>query len=627
MTRRKFGLIVAASLLGAVLAPITAFTSRAIAIPRTLHARVVLRRGLKGSPGALPFRATHLGFEWRDPSRPPEFRSSADGVTWLPWRSLEASADLSDPDAQRYFSDLISGRDARFVEVREPGSEAAVAGSVVVTALNARDGPRQKVWAPFLRKATAATPGPAIIRRAAWGADESMRKAAPTFARVQRIFVHHTATDNDDPDPAGTLRAIYAYHTQSRGFDDIAYNFLIDSKGNVYEGRYARSYEEGEEPSSENANGMGVVGAHVAHRNTGSVAVALLGDFRSVSPRPESVDALVAVLSWKADRNGVAPGGVGEDGLPHIAAHRDALATECPGDQLYAQLPGLRERVEARIQEVSALAAPAMPTGTQLSPGSGSKDRTPGATGAVSRSATSVDLSFEGAITRFRHVVSVTPRGNSFTVDQKDYGPTALHPDLYSVRATAYDREGRASAAAPVASEYVISAQVPSGYWVMTPDGKVFSYGSARLYGSEREMHLNAPAVGLEAIPTGKGYWLVASDGGVFAFGDAAFFGSAASKPLNKPVVGMASTPTGKGYWLVASDGGVFAFGDANSHDSRSGQEIQDSIVTIAGTATGAGYYALSGAGTVHAFGDAPPYGSPKEAGVGIIAVDLALLP
>ncbi|MGH2769546.1 MAG: N-acetylmuramoyl-L-alanine amidase, partial [Actinomycetota bacterium] len=509
MIRRRIGRIVVASLLGALVAPVVGFTSRTLAIPRTLYARVVLRGSLPDSSAPLPFRATHLGFEWSDGARPPEFRSSADGVTWMPWRPLEASADLSDPQARRYFSDLISGRDARFVEVREPGAGNGVAGPVVVTALNTRDGPRAKVRAPVPRTASAAAPGPRVFRRAEWGADESMRKVAPTFARVRRIFVHHTATDNDDPDPAGTLRAIYAYHTRSRGFDDIAYNFLIDSRGNVYEGRYARSYETQEEPSSENENGMGLVGAHVAHRNIGSLGVALLGDFRSVPPRPEAVNALVDVLAWKADRNGVAPGGVDEEGLPDIAGHRDARATECPGDRLYAQLPGLKERVEARIREVSALSAPAMPTGTQLHPDSGSEDRTPEVTGATSRSAVRVDVAFDGAGAGFHHLVSVAPRDNSFTVGDADFGPAALHPDRYAVRATAYDREGRSSAATPVASDYMISARIPTGYWVLGPDGTVLTYGSAHPYGSARDRGLNSPAIGLEATPSGKGYWLV----------------------------------------------------------------------------------------------------------------------
>ena len=64
------------------------------------------------------------------------------------------------------------------------------------------------------------------------------------------------------------------------------------------------------------------------------------------------------------------------------------------------------------------------------------------------------------------------------------------------------------------------------------------------------------------AGPAG-GYWMVASDGGIFSFGTARFFGSTGSMNLNQPIVGIAATPNGNGYWMVATDGGIFSFGDA----------------------------------------------------------------
>lgn len=38
--------------------------------------------------------------------------------------------------------------------------------------------------------------------------------------------------------------------------------------------------------------------------------------------------------------------------------------------------------------------------------------------------------------------------------------------------------------------------------------------------------NVNAPIVGIAATPTGEGYWLVSADGGVFTFGDAKFYGN-----------------------------------------------------------------------------------------------------
>jgi hypothetical protein len=85
------------------------------------------------------------------------------------------------------------------------------------------------------------------------------------------------------------------------------------------------------------------------------------------------------------------------------------------------------------------------------------------------------------------------------------------------------------------------------GYWLIGSDGGVFSFGSARFFGSTGGLRLNQPVVGMAATRSSQGYWFVASDGGIFAFGDAAFLGSTGGIRLNKPVVGMAATPSGRG--------------------------------------------------------------------------------
>ena len=86
----------------------------------------------------------------------------------------------------------------------------------------------------------------------------------------------------------------------------------------------------------------------------------------------------------------------------------------------------------------------------------------------------------------------------------------------------------------------------------------------------------------MKATPDGKGYWMVSSDGGVFTFGDAGFYGSTGGLALNRPIVGMAPTPDGRGYWLVASDGGIFAFGDAGFYGSTGAIDLNRPIVGMA---------------------------------------------
>jgi hypothetical protein len=580
-----------------------------VEVPATLHAEMSVDAGGPdgAAPERLPFTATHLGVQWEgheDP--PPEIRTSADGSSWSLWRPVQTSEDMSDHTAGIFFSTLLLGHNARWVEVRHSAGSATEVLDLSV--INTRDGPRRTVTVP--RSASAATPQPYVISRAEWGADESLRTGSPSFARVRRLVVHHTVTANDDPDPAGTIRGIYAYHTLSRGWNDIGYNFLIDSSGRIYEGRFARSYGT-EIPNGESLGGMGVIGAHATDFNTGSAGVALLGDFTWASPQPAAVKALIDLLAWKADRFGINPFG-SDSSAPNIAGHRDVGQTGCPGGQLYEQLPSIRSAVEARIAATTGLTAPSMPTGTDLVPRNFSRDLTPNASGAVSRTAVRVELEFDGEGSASDRRFTLTPRDGSFALTDQDYRGRALSEGRYAVRAVAYDSSGRSSPVASVSSGYVVTlGEVPaSGYWIMGTDGGIFSYGSAEFFGSTGGMRLNAPVVGMDARPAADGYWLVASDGGIFTFGEAGFYGSTGGMRLNKPVVGMARTPSGGGYWLVASDGGIFTFGDSGFFGSTGSMRLNQPIVGMAPTPTGGGYWLVASDGGIFTFGDAQFFGS-----------------
>ncbi|HWD51109.1 MAG TPA: hypothetical protein VG412_01815 [Acidimicrobiales bacterium] len=148
------------------------------------------------------------------------------------------------------------------------------------------------------------------------------------------------------------------------------------------------------------------------------------------------------------------------------------------------------------------------------------------------------------------------------------------------------------------------------GYWLVSGDGGIFTFGDAGFHGSVGGSALNTPIVGMAPTHDGQGYWLVASDGGIFAFGDAAFDGSMGGSALNRPIVGMAPTHDGQGYWLVASDGGIFSFGDAGFDGSMGGTPINRPIVGLAATSDGQGYWLVASDGGIFSFGDAGFRGS-----------------
>lgn len=199
--------------------------------------------------------------------------------------------------------------------------------------------------------AYAAAPGPAVVSRQQWGANEGIKTCFSGYTGAPKVgYVHHTAGNNTyrPEESAAVIRGIYAYHVQSNGWCDIGYQFLVDRYGVVFEGR-----------------GGGLdrnpLGAHAAGFNTNTVGVGLMGSFQPVSPPPVMISALESVLAWKlglgyADPFGTADLVAGSGSkyragstvsLSVVSGHRDTSDTTCPGALTYAQLPQIRERVRA----------------------------------------------------------------------------------------------------------------------------------------------------------------------------------------------------------------------------------------------------------------------------------------
>ena len=234
-----------------------------------------------------------------------------------------------------------------------------------------------------LRATSAAGLLPAVIPRAGWGADESLRFDSsgreiwpPAFWPIQKLIVHHTDTRNGDPDPAATVRSIYYYHAVTQGWGDIGYNFLIDESGRIYEGRHSRDYAPGETPTGRDTSGRGVTGAHAQGFNSGTVGVALLGTLTSKDATAAAQDALERLLTWEAYSTGLDPEASStyvnpvsgqQATFPNIGGHRDVGATECPGSAFYSTLPAIRADVDARIAAASAYSRPRGATPVRLS--------------------------------------------------------------------------------------------------------------------------------------------------------------------------------------------------------------------------------------------------------------------
>lgn len=181
-------------------------------------------------------------------------------------------------------------------------------------------------------------PLPQMVDRTTWGAPRPC--VSPGYATVTHLVVHHSAGVNTSNNWAQVVLSIWDFHVNTRAYCDVAYNYLIDPNGIVYEGR---------------SGGNNVIGAHFCATNTGTMGVCLLGNFQEVEPSDAMLNTLANLLAWKSCNSNIDPllksiHARSNLDLNHICGHRDGCATECPGTNVYSKLANVRSKVVSNIQ-------------------------------------------------------------------------------------------------------------------------------------------------------------------------------------------------------------------------------------------------------------------------------------
>lgn len=306
--------------------------------------------------------------------------------TWRAWQSVGVEPDGFDGGRAGTEPFVTTGADAVQARVRtasgdlpedlrvdviDPGSTAADAtvGATAAPAASAQ-------------AATGYEIKPRTVSRRGWGADESLASPWPELSGdLQALYVHHTAGTNSysRSQSPGIVRGIYAYHTASRGWPDIGYQFLVDRFGTTYEGRRTAVHDN-------------PVGAHAGAFNTGTVGVSAMGNFEEVRPPQALLTALVNALSWKAYQYGVNAAGTtvltdrGSPGdtaptepgdkvrVPTIVHHGYTNSTACPGRYLRVRMPDIRRAVSYRVGQARqryGVPTPALPAPSANRPAPG----------------------------------------------------------------------------------------------------------------------------------------------------------------------------------------------------------------------------------------------------------------
>ena len=288
-------------------------------------------------------------------------RTSADARAWTDWAPLIAHEDFhaeGDAPELHWGAPLYAG-DAAWWQIKVQFSSdhhAPVLKSLQVDTVHV--GSLEPVTPQHYRQAALNTVAkPPVVSRSQWGSEDGQgSRVPPAYYPTSHMVVHHTVDPNYLTGNEGwwgdRVRAIWSFHTYSRGWGDIGYNYLVAPDGTIFEGR---------------AGGDNAVGFHDTG-NYGSMGVAMIGTYASSQPSPTAQDSVVELLAWKAAQRGIDPLGASyyygcdisrycsNSGAttPNISGHRNVANnpsgyTSCPGDSLYDILPTLRARVQSRL--------------------------------------------------------------------------------------------------------------------------------------------------------------------------------------------------------------------------------------------------------------------------------------
>jgi hypothetical protein len=157
------------------------------------------------------------------------------------------------------------------------------------------------------------------VSRSGWGAKAPLSRPTVLLAsRVDTIVYHYTAANADEQaehrNCAQRVRGVQTFHQNVRGWNDIAYNYLVCKHGYIYEGRGIE-------------NKSAATGVHNGH----TLAVCFLGD--DTLDRDDVTiagrQALVEISRWIRQRR---------PAISKYAGHRDFMSTSCPGNELYTYI-------------------------------------------------------------------------------------------------------------------------------------------------------------------------------------------------------------------------------------------------------------------------------------------------
>jgi len=363
------------ALLGAGLSVIPVATVQAQVVHHTRAAEVSAPLE-RSEVRALPFPTRHAALYWTgNPDAEVTVSFSRDGASFGEAFLVEHDEVGMQRDNGQTYGAILPAGGATIARV----TSDRPLGRLTVLALADGGTSVEKSPVPGRPAGSAST----VLPRSAWGADEKLRfngttnRWPPVFQTVQKVAVHHTAGANGETGDTAkaTIQSMYYYHAITQGWGDIGYHFLIDAAGVVYKGRSTSATMTDLDVTGENAAGQSVTAGHAYGYNSGSVGIALLGNFVAIRPTAEADLALKDLLISKVSSHGLKANFKGlytnptngtQIAFENVPGHQEVPenATECPGGEFLVRLRALRDEVSiaSTPPDTEGPAAPTKPT-------------------------------------------------------------------------------------------------------------------------------------------------------------------------------------------------------------------------------------------------------------------------
>lgn len=162
---------------------------------------------------------------------------------------------------------------------------------------------------------------------------------------IDSIVIHHTHSEYDDS--YTWIKAIHKYHSLSREWWDIGYNYIIWYDGEIFEWREWWDY---------------ISAAHSKYNNFWTIWIAIMWNYDSKWLNDTQYNSLKQLVEYLTLKYGI---DVSEKRYYHmdcsgekcknfpletyrdsvLVGHRDTWHTTCPGEKLYSQIQALRNEL------------------------------------------------------------------------------------------------------------------------------------------------------------------------------------------------------------------------------------------------------------------------------------------